>query len=273
METMTLSQVKELQKHLINFGLVDPPVDGVLGRQTLKAVEIFATQFKIANEPLTVLEKIKTQTQKTIQPVNDFVKKTIQECFDRGFYLSRGVDAPNIVYIEGVNIDGVVNKNYINHWNDIRTHLIIEHNGKAYFKNIWEATVNSGQYYTNFPMNPGGAANIKIPLQAWAWKIGRHITSSANQDALIQVRPVPVLRDKNKDGRSSGDKIEDWDVIGLNQHYGYGDTVGRWSAGCLVVVGESAQDEFMDTNRTHRSYKIDPGYLFGTIVLDNNFLK
>lgn len=269
----SVSHVKELQKYLINFGLVDPPVDGVLGKQTLKATEIFADLYGVANSPEAVLEKAKTSTLSPIKPINDFVALTIQECQDRGFYLSRGVNAPNIVYIEGVDIDGDPNPNYIDEWNDVRALLVIEHNGKAYFQHIWTCTVNAGRYYTDNPMNPRGAANIKAPLQVWAWRVGRHITSSANQEALVQVKPVPVMRDRTGDGRTKDDRLEDWEIIGLNQHWGSGRKVGRWSAGCLVGQSETTHDIFLNKVKAHRCYLVDRNYIFGTIVLDNKFLK
>lgn len=265
-------QISELQAILIKWGLVDPPMDGTLGKQTLAARKLFSSIYNIPDTTEAVIETAKNKAPNAIRPLNDNVALVIEECQRNGYYLSRGVDAPNIIYIEGVDPDFEVNSNAIDYWNDLRTLLVIEHNGRAYFRNIWRATINSGRYYTDNPLNDEGAANIE-PGQYWSWQVGRHITSGTNQEALVQVRPVAVRRDGDQNGRTKNDKLEDFEIIGLNQHGGSGARVGRWSAGCLVVDDMDAQQEFVNIEKTDRRYKVNPYFIYPTIVLTNNIFK
>lgn len=266
------SQVSDLQEILIKWGLVDPPVDGNLGAQTQAARKNFANIYGIEDSTCAVLTCAEKNEPKPIKPINDSVALVIEECHRKNYYLARGVDAHNIVYVEGVNTDFTPNSNRIDEWNDLRTILTIEHNGRAYFRNIWKATVNSGLYYTEHRLNSGGAANIE-PGQYWGWQLGRHITSGLNHEALVQVRPIPIRRDNDENGRTNNDKIEDWQVIGVNQHGGQGSKVGRYSAGCLVVQGLDKQQEFVNLLKTDRRYKVNNGYIFSTIILTNNIFR
>lgn len=263
-----MSVLEDLQAKLIDLFYLDPPV-GSVGRQTLAAIQNFRRLNNLPPEatPEQILAIANKQRPAELTYKTELVKNVVDECKEQGFWLSRGVDAPNIIYIEGLNKNGTVNNNKINEWNDVRCLLTIEFNGYAYFTNIWEATVNSGLPYTNKPMNPRGAANIVIPQQVYAWQIGRHITANTNQDALVQVRTVRITRDGDKDGRSDGDPVEDFEIIGLNQHYGSGSQVGAWSAGCLVGSSESNHAIFMEKLRTDRRYKVSPSYIFGSIFL------
>ena len=267
-----MEAIRDLQAILIKWGLVDPPIDGILGGQTLAARKMFASMYSISDTTESVIATAKQKCPKDIRPINNNVALVIEECQKKGYYLARGVDAYNIIYIEGVNPDFTSNSNSIDHWNDIRAILTIEHNGRAYFRNVWRATVNTGRPYTDNPMNPHGAANLE-PGQYWAWQAGRHITGSMNQEALVQVKPVPVRRDGNRDGRSKNDKIEDWEVIGLNQHGGKGSKVGFYSAGCLVVDSFEAQQEFMNILYGDRRYKINKHFIFPTILITNSIFQ
>lgn len=264
-----MSAIEDLQKRLIDLFYLDPPPSAI-GSQTLAAIENFKQVNNISTTASTeeVLEIANGYKPAELNYKTELVKNVINECNAQGFWLSRGVDAPNIVYIEGLNRNGTVNNNRINQWNDVRTLLVIEFNGYAYFTNIWECTVNSGLPYTENPLNPGGAANIVIPQQSYAWKVGKHVTKHNNQEALVQVRPVAVARDGNQDGRREGDRIEDYEVIGLNQHYGSGDEVGFWSAGCLVGSTREGHEIFMSKVKSDRRYRVNNDYTYGTIILN-----
>lgn len=267
-----VEDITALQDILVTWGMVDPPVDGKLGVQTMAARKMFANMYSIDDTTEAVISTAKGRTPKPINPVNNNVALVIEECQKKGYYLSRGVDAYNIIYIEGVDPDFSPNNNRIDDWNDLRTILIIEHNGRAYFRNIWRATVNTGRPYTDNPMNSEGAANLE-PGQYWAWQIGRHVTASMNQEALVQVQPVAVRRDGDQNGRTKNDKIEDYEVIGLDQHGGKGRNVGFYSAGCLVVDSFEAQADFMDVLRTDRRYKINKTFIFPSIMITNSVFK
>ena len=156
------------------------------------------------------------------------------------------IRALNIVYFEGIDPDLVtVNSDKIDQWNDIRS--IITNTGDVLLCCI--ATTEPGWYYRINPMNPGGAAQLAFGQYKDAWQIGNH----KGQDALIQCGTLKVYRDKNEDGSRKGDALEVGDDFGLDQHTtarsdsSYApDTVGRWSAGCLVgKYSTTHYDKFM----------------------------
>lgn len=179
-----------------------------------------------------------------------------QGCVDlfkrRGYLLFKGPGEVNIIYIEGMNTDGTPNDNAPNKFNDVRLVMVYE-GGKPIIKGLWDATTEPGKYWTQNPMNRGGAARIKFG-QYTAWQLGQH----HDHEALVQTGgPVTVCRDLNKDYKRVGD-AEDTGMFGINQHWGYdlsaGD-LGRSSAGCLVGRTKNGHRKFMEI------VKSDPRFL------------
>ena len=84
-------------------------------------------------------------------------------------------------------------------------------------------------YYLRYPMNVKGTAIVAPGQYRGLWKRGLH----KGTDALVQVKPVTVIRDNNRDD------VLDWNsanketgLFGINLHYARGD---KASAGCQVV--------------------------------------
>lgn len=142
----------------------------------------------------------------------------------------------NIVYLEDANADTWQPlPEQPNTFNDVR--LVVTDDGQVLLSCI--ATTEPGAYYTYNPMNPDGAARIKLDTQFKdAWQIGYH----KKQLALIQCDDITVLRDRNKDFVRTGDAY-DTGIFAINQHT-TGNTsldspaplndIGLWGAGCLV---------------------------------------
>lgn len=151
--------------------------------------------------------------------------------------------AKNLVYIEGMNPDGSLNNDAHNYFNDLR--LIVRERGEI--DGCWVATTEPGRYYTQNPMNKGGAARIAFGNYKDAWAIGKH----HNQDALVQVGAITVHRDLNKDGFRVGDKLDTGNYFGINQHTTSNapTEVGRWSAGCCVGQSPVGHAKFMQMCR------------------------
>lgn len=177
-----------------------------------------------------------------------------------------GAKAYNIVYIEGINADGSLNCDAPNCFNDRR--LVIEIVGLSpKIVGSWEATNEPGTYYTQHPMNPKGAARIAFGQYA-AWSVGTHGRSEPHE-ALVQVAPIKVCRDLNKDGIRIGDTM-DWGLFGCNQHHGYDlpySNIGKASAGCLVGRTRSGHRDFMALIKTDVRYQRDRSFLFTTTVI------
>jgi hypothetical protein len=145
------------------------------------------------------------------------------------------IRALNIVYFEGLDADDLAtpNSDRIDQWNDVRS--VIGNDGKVYLSSA--ATTEPGWHYRKNRMNNDGAAQLAFGQHLDCWRFGKHF----KQDALVQCGSLPVYRDNNEDGSRAGDKVYTGDYFAINQHTtsdypkDYApDTVGRWSAGCLV---------------------------------------
>ena len=88
----------------------------------------------------------------------------------------------NIFYVQGMFPSGVQNDNKPNHFNDSR--FLVEVNPTPRLVGAWEASIEPGNYYTVQPMNSNGAAQIKVPGNYKAWRIGKH---KGREIALVQV--------------------------------------------------------------------------------------
>jgi len=171
-----------------------------------------------------------------------------------------------IIYVEGINTDGVLNDDAPNKFNDVRMVMSFAEE-KPIIKGIWQATTEPGKLYTVRPVNHKGAARIKFG-QYEAWQVGMH---RGNHEALVQTGgPVTVCRDLNKDYEREGDK-EDTGYFGINQHRGYdsaSDDIGSASAGCFVGRTKKGHREFMVLVKSDSRYKSDPKFIFRTTILD-----
>jgi len=185
--------------------------------------------------------------------------KILKSCKLKGYPIEEFA----IIYVEGMDVDGRLNSDAPNQFNDIRCIF-----NKERCVDVWTATCEPGAYYTNRPMNPNGAFRIAFGYHKDAWEIGLHGYSNPHE-ALVQIREVEGFRDYNRDGFRTGDlKVKG--LFGINQHWGYDlpmDDVGTASAGCLVGRSTIGHEQFMAYCRNSGLNK------FSTIVLPGNELK
>jgi hypothetical protein len=118
---------------------------------------------------------------------------------------------------------------------------------------IFAATTEPGKHYMQNPMNVDGAG-IMVPDQyPGLYEIGKH----KNQySALVQVKPVKVFRDSNRDLRYDLDpKTIKKGKFGANLHRAHekhkSTFVDRWSAACQVVADPTDYDRLMMLCETH----------------------
>jgi hypothetical protein len=166
----------------------------------------------------------------------------------------------NIIYIEGMDINGRLNTDSPNQFNDVRAVF-----DKTKCLDCWQATCEPGAWYTHNPMNPGGAFRIAFGFHRKAWEIGIHGNNDPHE-SLIQVGEVRGLRDLNQDFIRPGDR-EVQGLFGINQHWGYDmppSDIGQASAGCLVGRSRHGHKEFM------HFCKNSGLTLFNTIVIPGN---
>lgn len=188
-------------------------------------------------------------------------------CKHLGFALSDAPGTVNLVYIEGCNEDGTPNADLPNMWNDRRMILFYQ-DGWNLKLNV-TATTEPGDYYTQNPMNKKGASRIAFG-QYWAWRFGLH---KKRQPALVQVAPVLVHRDINKDGKRSPNDPMEWGIFGIDHHTTNKTgkppaLIGKHSAGCPVgwkYLEHLLFLEIMATDLRYQDAKKD--YLFDSIFL------
>src|SRR6266576_6099875 len=120
-------------------------------------------------------------------------QKIVQAMQSHGYRLDIGDDVMNIVYIEGMELDGTPNGNRPNCWDDLRTLIRVHPSGQSELLFACEATTEPGVYWTENPMNPDGAFHIDLGQQT-AWVPG----SYHDHPALVQARNLNGTRDSKR---------------------------------------------------------------------------
>ncbi|WP_392530456.1 peptidoglycan-binding protein [Nostoc sp. C117] len=271
----------QIQILLIGLGLLDSPADDQFGPVSAAALKKFQELMKIGESDflgtVTAKELIETKPEDLPTPPlklgNDVASKIVKYMQAKNYEVFTSPKEYNIVYLEGVNEDWTLNQDTPNQFNDRR--IVIEVvDGIPKIVNHWQATTEPGRWYTYNPMNPGGAARIKFG-QYKAWAVGIHGNSEPHE-ALVQVAPITVYRDFNKDFQRIGDKL-DTGIFAVNQHYGYdapANDIKNASAGCLVGRRREGHREFMAIVKQDRRYLANKNYVFyATVIPGDDLLK
>lgn len=273
--------VKDIQGKLMLSGLLDPPVDGKLGPVSSWALYTFCEKLNLSLSDgfsRYIALALLNDDSKNIFPLNpsdDFAGKIVKAMIRHGHWIARHHECRNIIYIEGCNMDGSLNDNKPNQFNDIRLVLSISEDGKPQIIKTWEATTEPGKKWTIAPMDQNGAARIAFD-QYKAWSAGIHHKGKLNaHEALVQVAEVTVFRDLDKNYCREGDKTYTG-IFGINQHCGYDlphDNLGGSSAGCLVGRMTSGHKEFMSIVKNDPRYVVNNGYRFITTIMPASELE
>ena len=113
-------------------------------------------------------------------------------------------------------------------------------------------TTDPGSYYAQNPMNKSGTAILAPGQYVDCYGIGLH---QGKYEALVQIKPVTVFRDANRD---SGIDYEypETGMYGINIHRANAVVrsrqVDKWSAGCTVVADPDDFSFLMNLARAHR---------------------
>jgi hypothetical protein len=268
-----LALVKEIQGLLTSYGYLDPPVDGKFGPVSRWALSEFAYRAGLSissglNKELSLALLTNNNTLPDTSPSGTWFDKVIEYMNINEYWICRHPEVYNIVYLEGVDKDGSLNDNTPNQFNDLRVVFSLNSNGQPVIAS-WEGTTEPGLYWTKHPMVPQGAARIAFN-QYKSWCIGiHHAGKPSAHEALVQVEPVLVYRDLNKDFMRQGDKT-DYGLFGINQHWGYNapkDDLGQTSAGCLVGRSKAGHLEFMSMIKSDPRYLANSSYRFMTAIM------
>ncbi|MCG5060794.1 MAG: peptidoglycan-binding protein [Limnoraphis sp. WC205] len=207
-------------------------------------------------------------------PGNDPAGKIYQYMKKKNYRFFTGPQEYNIVYLEGINEDFSENTDAPNHFNDLRVVLAVEE-GIPVVVGKWEGTTEPGFHYTNYPMNPKGAARIAFN-QYRAWQVDIHGNSEPHE-ALVQIAgEVTVHRDFDRTMTRTNDKL-DTGYFGINQHYGYDhprNDIYTASAGCLVGRTRRGHREFMSIIKQDNRYRNNRNYVFySTVIAGDDWKK
>lgn len=203
--------------------------------------------------------------------MNNLATRVADYMRHKKYLLFAGTEHYNIIYIEGMNANGSLNSDAPNCFNDRRI-VLQTIGGIPRIIGNWEATTEPGSHYTYKPMNPLGAARIKFG-QYTAWRVGMHGTRDRHE-ALVQVAPVSVHRDFNKDFKRTGDRINTG-IFGINQHWGYDlpfNNISTASAGCLVGRSQGGHKEFMNLVKSDVRYQKNRSFIFTTTIIPGDDL-
>lgn len=266
--------VKGLQGTLADLGYLDPPADGRFGPTSNWALKEFCYANGLSlglGFTAEIVAALRTPQKRLpdIVEAGSWIDKVVSYMMAKGYWISRHPECRNTVYLEGVNSDGTTNDDKANVFNDLRVVFSIDSNGKPRILGLWEGTTEPGIFWTQHPMNPGGAARIAFD-QYKSWIVGTHMAGKPSaHEALVQVAPVTVYRDLNRDYQRTGDKT-DTGLFGINQHWGYDapkDDLGNTSAGCLVGRTRDGHREFMQLMKSDPRYQANASYRFMAAVL------
>lgn len=156
-------------------------------------------------------------------------------------FYNRGYYNLNIIGIRSNNDNKVTNL-----YDDLL--LLSYKNNNGWQIRTYPITTEPGKYYvTNKLLNPKGCA-ILVPGQYIScYQIGKH---NGKYNALVQVKPVKVYRDNNKDDIYDLDpKTIENGCFGINIHRSNENftrkTVDMYSAGCQVFANPNDFNNFM----------------------------
>lgn len=118
---------------------------------------------------------------------------------------------------------------------------------------IYSATTDPGTYWLNNPSYEQGTAILAQGQYVNAYTIGKH---KGLYDALVQVHPVTVIRDYNRNAVldfNNGQKQTGLFGINVHRAESNGTTrfIGKYSAGCQVFQNAADFTEFMALARQH----------------------
>lgn len=117
-------------------------------------------------------------------------------------------------------------------------------------------TTEPGRYWLNNPGRVEGTAVLARGQHLYCWAMGFH---KGEYPALVQVGPMTVYRDNDKDDIAEEQGIKQKGIFGINLHRSNPNTqsinVEKWSAGCQVTSKDEELDIILALARQHFSYR------------------
>lgn len=154
-----------------------------------------------------------------------------------------------------LNIIGIrANTSVPNVFNDSLNVLFTDNTGRLASVS-WRATTDPGTYWLKNPMNPQGTAILKPGQYVGSHALGMH---RGKYLALVQVRPITVIRDFNRDGNTDYTiGREETGLFVINIHRASSDgttkTIDKYSAGCQVFANADDFSVFLQLAERHKN--------------------
>lgn len=266
---------RHIQSILIWHKILESKADGKWGRFSTYALVRFQKIHGISETCLgieTAKALINTHPDRTqalkASVSQNFLSRVVACMRKKGFKVFTQPGEINIVYVEGVDPNFNLNADTPNVFNDLAITFDFINNAPRLLGK-WVATADPGRYYTDSPMNPKGALHHNG--QAKAWRVGTH----KDHRALVQCDYIEVTRDYNKDFRTEGDKKSRGKHFGANCHGSRTNNIrdiGKWSAGCKVLLGMRQHREFMSVVESDRRYRQNSNFVFTVTTLEGTEL-
>lgn len=112
----------------------------------------------------------------------------------------------------------------------------------------YTGTTNPGTHWLKNLLNPKGTALLKPGQYIDTWAVGKH---QGKYEALCQVKPVTVFRDKNLNDIAEETATTDTGLFGINIHRANEKAISKfidkWSAGCQVLNNPKEFNELLTT--------------------------
>jgi len=166
-----------------------------------------------------------------------------------------------------LNIVGLRNKSTVANRFDDEIHVFYKNGNGEWINHIYPATTDPGTFWLRNPSYPQGTAILAQGQYINAYAISLH---RGKYKALVQVKPVTVIRDYDRDAFLDFDNgIYQTGMFGINIHHGEssGTTtyVDKYSAGCQVFQTIVQYNEFMNLCDQHKALY---GNLFTYTLID-----
>ena len=165
--------------------------------------------------------------------------KTITALESLGYAVFESDEKPFNINIVGIREDNPTP----NKFNDAI--IVFWKNEGRWNKFQMQCTTLAGLYYLKKPMSPKGCAILTLGQHRGAYAVGNH----NGYEALVQRKPLVVLRDNDKDSEYDMDTPTESGNFGINIHRAHSkaelENVGKFSAGCQVIQDPDEFDIFM----------------------------
>lgn len=173
-----------------------------------------------------------------------------------------------------VNIIGIRSTvSTVNEFDDEIVLIYRDKSGNEFTIDRYRATTDPGLYYLKNLMNARGCAVLAPGQYRGAYEIGKH---RGQYTALVQVTPLPVYRDRNRDATIDLEPATiDRGIHGINIHRASqthaSTVVGKWSAGCQVIADPGDYKRFMATVK--KSAKIYGNSFTYTLITSRDLIQ